>query len=184
MKRQYTRPTLRIERYDGVYLEDGSDREVTGVAAAVLRNAGDRPVEYACVRMEDGALEFVVTGLDAGAIIVVPASGMAAYEDRTWYGCSAQAAYAPSMNLAKDQVAVRETEDGALEVSNLSGTEIPCLRIFYKFYLDDQDLYVGGITYNVKLLGLASGETRTVTPSHYLSGYSRVVMVKTYDEEN
>ena len=36
----------KIAAYDGVFLEDGTDEEITGVAAMVLENTGETAVEY------------------------------------------------------------------------------------------------------------------------------------------
>ena len=66
-------------------------------------------------------------------------------------------------------------------MTNISGVDIPCVRIFYKFHMEDVDVFVGGITYTAKLENLAADETRTVRPSHYAKGNSRIVMVKIYD---
>ena len=78
---------------------------------------------------------------------------------------------------------VEETAEGSLLVTNITETDIPCIRIFYKFYMYDTNVYVGGITYTAKVTNLAAGASCIVTPSHYLQGYSKIIMVKTYDTE-
>ena len=83
--------------------------------------------------------------------------------------------------MSADQVKVEETENGSLLVTNLTDEEIPCVRIFYKFYMEEEEAYVGGITYTAKLTGLSAGGSQTVSPSHYAAGSSRVMMVRTYD---
>ena len=85
------------------------------------------------------------------------------------------------MGMAESQVQVADNGSDGLTVTNVSGADIPCVRIFYKYYMSDENAYVGGIAYTAKLTGLAAGQTITVTPSHYASGASRVVMVRTYD---
>ena len=47
--------------------------------------------------------------------------------------------------------------------------------------MEDKGIYVGGITYNVKVTELEAGTSQTVSPSHYAQGYSRLMMVRTYD---
>ena len=141
-------------------------------------------MEYAQIQLEGGQLTFVVTALNAQSIAIVQEMNGTAYASRDWYECSADVAYMESMELSERIVKINENEDGTLSVANISGERIPCLRIFYKFYMEDQNAYVGGITYNVKILNLDAGQSQTVTPSHYIPGYSRIVMVKNYDEEN
>ena len=173
-----------LESYDGIFLEDGSDREITGAAAAIIYNEGDTPVEYAVIRLENGEMEFVVTALESGGTVVVQESKAAPYANKEWYECSAEIAYMNEMEMPDGKVAIRETESGALEIRNISDACIPCVRIFYKFYMQEQSLYVGGITYQFKVLTLESGAVKTVTPAHYAAGHSKLIMVKTYDEEN
>ena len=74
-----------------------------------------------------------------------------------------------------------ETEDGQLEVTNRSSQDLPCVRLFYKFYMSDEDVYVGGITYTAKLVDLAAGESALVRPSHYAPGSSRIIMARVYE---
>lgn len=62
---------------------------------------------------------------------------------------------------------------GIAKNTNLTGEEIPCIRVFYRFYIASDDVYIGGITYTSKILSLAAGETTTITPSRYAKGYLR-----------
>src|SRR5699024_2656987 len=44
----------KIAAYDGVFLEDGTDEEITGVAAMVLENTGETAVEYTRISLNAG----------------------------------------------------------------------------------------------------------------------------------
>lgn len=174
----------QISSYSGSFLEDGSDQEVSDVTVMILKNEGNKPVEYVSITMSrsDGMeLEFEASGIPAGATVVVQEKNKAAYQQASYTSCTASAAQVENLELSEDFVKVEETGDGSLQVTNLTDQEIPCVRIFYKFYMEDEDAYVGGITYVAKLTGLAAGGSQIVTPSHYQAGYSRVVMVRTYD---
>lgn len=172
-----------ISSYDGIFLEDGSDGEVTGVAAMVVENTGDTNVEYAAITISCNGetLEFDVSDLPAGATVVVQEKNKTPYQSGTYTDCSAVVAEMGDFEMSEDQVKVEETESGSLLVTNLTDEEIPCVRIFYKFYMADEETYVGGITYTAKLTGLSAGASQTVTPSHYAAGNSRIMMVRTYD---
>jgi hypothetical protein len=50
--------------------------------------------------------------------------------------------------------------------------------------MDDVDVYVGGITYTAKILDLAAEGSVVVKPSHYYSGFSKILMIKTYDTKD
>ena len=172
-----------ISSYDGIFLEDGSDGEVTGVAAMVVENTGDTNVEYAAITISCNGetLEFDASDLPAGATVVVQEKNKTPYQSGTYTDCSAVVAEMGDFEMSEDQVKVEETESGSLLVTNLTDEEIPCVRIFYKFYMADEETYVGGITYTAKLTGLSAGASQTVTPSHYAAGNSRIMMVRTYD---
>lgn len=172
-----------ISSYDGIFLEDGSDGQVTGVAAMVVENTGDTNVEYAAITINCNGeiLEFDASDIPAGATIVVQEKNKTAYQSGTYADCSAVVAEMGEFEMSADQVKVEETENGSLLVTNLTDEEIPCVRIFYKFYMEEEEAYVGGITYTAKLTGLSAGGSQTVSPSHYAAGSSRVMMVRTYD---
>ena len=172
-----------ISSYDGIFLEDGSDGEVAGIAAMVVENTGDINVEYAAITISCNgeAMEFDVSDLPAGATAVVQEKNKTPYQNGTYTDCSAVVAEMGDFEMSEDQVKVEETENGSLLVTNLTDEEIPCVRIFYKFYMEEEETYVGGITYTAKLTGLSAGASQTVTPSHYAAGSSRIMMVRTYE---
>lgn len=126
-------------------------------------------------------MEFDASDIPAGATIVVQEKNKTAYQSGTYADCSAVVAEMGEFEMSADQVKVEETENGSLLVTNLTDEEIPCVRIFYKFYMEEEEAYVGGITYTAKLTGLSAGGSQTVSPSHYAAGSSRVMMVRTYD---
>ena len=173
----------KVSAYDGLFLEDGQDLPAENVCAIVVTNTSGRDLEYAEITLNrDGAaLEFRVSGLTAGSSAMVLEYGGASYEDGAYLDCSGSAAVVERFELSSGLVEVTENGDGSLTVTNCTAEHIPCVRIFYKFYMSDVDVFVGGITYTAKLEDLDAGESMQIQPSHYLAGMSRIVMVKTYD---
>ena len=174
----------KIASYDGIFLEDGSDSEVEGVTVIILENTGTQAVEYTEIMFSGNAGQFTFecSDLPSGGVAVVQEKNAAAYrEDIHWRRCECAASMLDELEMSEDAVKVTENEDGALLVENISGEDIACVRVFYKFYDEENDAYVGGITYMVKITELAADGQTTVTPSHYVKGYSRVTMVRTYD---
>ena len=174
----------RIASYDGIFLEDGSDSGVEGIAVIILENTGTRAVEYAEIMFSGtgGQYTFECSDIPAGSVAVVQEKSAAAYKEGIyWRKCECATSMLDELELSDDVVKVTENEDGALLVENISDEDIACVRIFYKFYDVESDAYVGGITYMVKVSDLEAGGQTTVTPSHYESGYSQVMMVRTYD---
>ena len=86
--------------------------------------------------------------------------------------------------MSKDKVKVKETKNGKLKVTNLTSKKIPCIRVFYKFYENKSEAYVGGIAYTAKITDLKAKESIEIQPSHYEKGGSKVIMVRTYDTKD
>lgn len=172
-----------IASYDGSYIEDGSDSDISGVTVIVLENAGDTEVEYASISINrDGTeLLFEASALPAGGTVVVQEKNKTLFQEGNYTDCSANVAEISEFGMSEDQVQVEETGDQEITVTNLTDETIPAVRIFYKFYMEDEDTYVGGITYTAKLTNLEAGASQTIMPAHYLKGSSKIMMVRTYD---
>lgn len=176
----------KVDSYDGIFLEDGSDRSIEGIYALVLKNTGSDAVEYANITLtqQGKTLTFKATALPAGGTMVVQEANAAAYVNTKFTDCACDIATLDVFEMSENKVSVTEGEKGGLVVKNLTGETIPCIRIFYKFYMQDAKVYVGGITYTAKVTDLAGGESTVINPSHYLADSSALMMVRTYDTAN
>lgn len=166
-----------IRSFDGQFIEDGSDEEVSGVAVLILTNTGSTPVEYADIELGD--YQFIASAIAPGATVIVQEKDRKEYTGNSSFTCTTHIANINSFDYS-DDVTITENED-SITVKNVSGADIPCVRIFYKMYMADEDVYVGGITYTAKITDLEADSSVTVTPTHYLQGYSEILMVRTYD---
>lgn len=175
----------RLDGYDGVYLEDGTDAEITGVTAMVLKNTLKQDIEYAGIHLygEETTLQFTASAIPAGATVIVQEQTKTPYHNRSYTACTADVTEPGKLEQSAQQIQITENGEQSLTVTNLTDAPIACVRVFYKFYMEEEQAYVGGITYNAKLTNLAAGSSQTISPSHYASGYSRVVMVRTYEAD-
>lgn len=175
----------KIAGYDGIFLEDGSDSSVSGICSIVLKNTGSMDVEFARITLSCNGtpLTFELSDLPSGAVVVAQEINQTAYQDGVYRDCSADIAEIDGLEQSAGQISVRENGDGSLTVTNITDKRIPCVRVFYKFYMSDEDIYVGGITYTAKLTDLEAEGSYTIIPSHYSLGYSKVVMIRTYDSK-
>ena len=174
----------KLDSYDGVYIEDGSDVQVSNLCVILLENTMDTVAEYAKVTVElDGkTLTFEASAIPPKSTVVVQESGKSSWVDGKCTSCTAEVARLDEFELSEGQVKVVDNGDGSLTVTNLTDQEILAIRLFYKFYMEEEDVYVGGIAYTAKITGLKGDSSVTVTPSHYVSGSAKVLMVRTYDE--
>lgn len=172
----------QINPYDGIFLEDGSDRAVENIVAIVVKNTGDQCAEYIDIKMQQGdrQLQFIGSALEPGGTMVIFEANAAGYQEGNYTQCSAVTAWLKEMEMSEDILRVEESADGGLTVTNMGNTDISGLRIFYKNYMSDAEVYVGGITYTAKVDDLTAGSSMTIYPSHYLKGSSKVLMVRTY----
>ena len=174
---------LNVGAYDGLFLEDGSDDEISGVAALVLRNCGKAAVEYVSISMTCGntPLEFEGSDIPSGAMIVLQDKNRTAFSGGTISNCSATVAELDKLEMSENAVQITESSNNSLTINNITNKALPCVRIFYKFYSSDEGAFVGGITYVAKITDLQPDEAQTILPSHYVAGYSIITMVRTYE---
>ena len=175
----------QINAYDGIFLEDGSDNEISNVTAMVLTNTGNACIEYMDITMDrDGEkLQFVGSALAPGGTVILLEANAKQFSNGDISNCTAEVATIKKMEMSENLVRVEENADGGLLVTNISGEDIPCVRVFYKFYIFDKEVYLGGITYTAKVIDLKASESCVITPSHYFQGYSKIVMVRTYETD-
>ena len=171
----------RINGYSGIYIEDGSDKEVSNVAAIQVKNNSKKAIEFAQIQLYNGdkKLVFDVTSLPANASAVVMEKNKATFNSSSGvtYG-GTTASYVSSLEKVST-VKCEKVSNNGIKVTNKSKKDIPCVRIFYK-YKSSEGYYVGGITYTAKIENLKAGESQTVYPSHFDSDGGEIMMVKTY----
>lgn len=175
----------KVAPYEGAYLEDGTDAVVSNVAMALLYNAGSEAVEYSKITMkyDDKTLQFEASAIPAGGVVVAQALDRSSCATGDLLECTADVATLPTLDKAEDKIKIEDNGNNSLTVTNLTDKDIVTVRIFYKYYMEDTHAYVGGITYTAKISNLKANESIVITPSHYASGASKVMMVRTYDED-
>lgn len=175
----------RIAPYTGMYVEDGTNVQVENVAMLLVKNTGTKPVEYTqvCIQYGEENLLFDISALPVGERIVVQEKFCKKIPDKDATYATALVIYRDDMVTTNENISVVDNGDNTLTITNLSGEMIPSLRVFYKYYMADEAVFVGGIAFTVRLTRLPAGASVTIQPTHYNSTTSRVVMSLTYDSE-
>lgn len=173
----------RVSNYSGVYLEDGSNVEMNDVAMMLIYNGGSQPVEYGSITLkyDDKTLNFVITALPAGGYMAVQETEYKGCAAGDLVECSSDIATMDFMPMSEDLVKVEDNGSNSLTITNLTQETIATIRIFYKYYLPEENAYVGGITYTARISNLAPGDSVVISPTHYVSDGSKVVMVRVYN---
>ena len=182
---EYDLVIAKAAPYSGMYVEDGTNANVQDVAMLMVRNEGDFPVEYTqiCVSYGDEELLFHISALPAGENVVVQEKNGKSIPGDKATAATALVVQRASMDMSENQVQVTDNGDNTLTIRNLTDKTIPTVRVFYKYYMEEEDVFVGGISFTVRITRLEAGASVTIQPSHYTSKTSRVVMVSTYDSE-
>ena len=175
----------KLASYSGMYVEDGSNASVTNVAMLMVRNDGHFPLEYTQIqiRYETETLVFDITALPVGERLVVQEKTGKPIPAGDPVESSAMVVQRANMEMSLSQVKVTDVGNNSLQIENLTDRTIQTVRVFYKYYMEEENVFVGGIAYTVRISRLAPNATMTIQPAHYNSTTSRVVMVLSYDEE-
>lgn len=179
---------LRLERlapYKGLFVEDGTNVQVDDVAMLLVSNQGDYPIEYAQIAVQYGSelLMFDISALPAGERLVVQEKNGKPVPAGQPHYAKALVVRRADMEMSRDQVQVTDNGDNTLTITNLTDATIPAVRVFYKYFMENEDVFVGGIAFTVQVEDLGPHASITIQPSHYTSQTGRVVMVQTYDSE-
>ena len=175
----------KLAPYNGMFVEDGSNANIENVAMLLVKNDGDFPVEYTQIRVAcgDEELLFDVSALPVGERLVVQEKTGKSIPEGGATSASVLVVQRANMEMSESKVKVTDNGNNTLTIQNLTNETIPTVRVFYKYYMDEEQLFVGGIAFTVRITKLGAGASVTIQPSHYTSKSGRVVMVLTYDSE-
>ncbi len=175
----------KLAPYSGMYVEDGTNAQIKDVAMLLVKNTGSETLEYARITVQYGEEEllFQVSALPAGERAVVQAQQRKAVPQGKPTGCTALVAEGNTAGSFAPEVKVTDNGDGSITVENLTKQPIPAVRVFYKYYMEDADVFVGGITFTLKLTNLEGKAAQTLRPSHYSKDSSQIVTVAIYDAD-
>lgn len=167
-----------LGQYEGPYLEAEDEEPVSGVAALMIYNPGNRYIRSATVLLTQGAksLVFELSYLPPRSRILVLEKNRESYSGQDVTECRCTALSRESFSKLEDRITVTE-EAGQLRVGNLTTGPLTGVTLYYKQYAPEGDFFLGGITCRYEIENLAAGEETTVTPYRYTRGYSRLVAV-------
>ena len=173
--------------YDGYFIEDGSDEEVKNVLAMQFFNDSDQAIQYAeyVFRAGDKAVNFKISNLPAGQSCVVLEANRHKYDSSEVLELvSRVVAKVDALPFASDQVLLVDNNDNSVTIMNLTGETLPMVRMFYKYFYEDQNTFLGGITYTATAEDIPAGGSVTVTPSHFESGISMFMGSGVYEKDS
>lgn len=169
--------------YTGVFVEDGTNETVSEIAMLQVKNTGNSVIEYAELQIVffSQILNFEISALPAGESAILLEQQRKTLPEESLEKCIATVVHREQMEMSEKQVMVTDAENNRLRIKNLTDEVISTVRVFYKYYVEDKDIFLGGIAFSVKLSQLEAGGELVIQPAHYQSDFCRIVMVSTYD---
>ena len=169
-----------LAMYEGDMLEDDSEEFLVDAAALELLNYGSREVELVEVtlKFENTQMNFCGTNIPAGGRVLIIERDGASWIDGHCVDCTGWVQYAEDTPLTDTQLQIQDVDLGRIRVSNLTGHRLDDIWLFYKNYLHDDKIYLGGITYIEVIPTLAPGEQIVLSLPRYVSGYSKIIKAR------
>lgn len=171
----------KIGSYTGIYMEDGTNAVLSRIMMIIVKNTGDKTVQYAEIEMTDGTTTafFSLSTLPAGESVVLLEKNRMSYDAGKALNLITVknvAVFHQEPGLCGDKVKIQAL-NGVMNVTNISDADIPGdVVIYYKNA--SNDLLYGGITYRVTIKGgIKAGEVKQVVASHYAIKGSRIMFV-------
>lgn len=162
-----------IASYDGAFYEDGSGREVVGVAAIMLRNSSDETVPFAnvIVYTDNCRYEFEATMIPPGAVVLIPERNAAILLEQKIVRCFG---WMTVLQSELPQNIKFEVSQG-LTVTNQGPKSIRNLIVYHRTYIAEGDFYMGGSAFQTKIERIAPLQRISVLPDNFAPGYSEIV---------
>jgi hypothetical protein len=177
----YDMEIVGLGAYTGVFVEDGSNEQVSGVAMLQVKNTGTAVIEYAELQVEVflEILNFKIAALPAGESAVLLEQQRKMMPEEAPQKCVATVVQRESMGMSKEKISVTDAGDNRLLIKNLTDQKQSNIRVFYKYYMADKEVFWGGIAFSLKVPELEAGKELMIQPAHYQSGACQIVMVST-----
>ena len=152
----------------------------SGVVNNGTLSIGGGDLDFAGIGISQGdrSLAFSASQIPAGATVIIQEQNRAVYGTDYYYSFTATVTESSGFDIKKGTLVIEKHNDGTFDVANVSEKTIPEIKVYFKNYIPDEGVYVGGITYSVTLTDVEPQTAVTVTSSHFDAEYSQIVDVK------
>lgn len=165
--------------YDGNFVEDGSDKEVSNVWTLKVSNYSNQDIQFLRIKAQkdNDVGVFDITTLKANSSVIVMESNALECPNNSedyQYDIENLAYFQTEISLHSDIFKVM-AKDNWIKLENISTQDINSdIYVYFKNYEDD--IYQGGITYRVKFAGgIKAGATVEMQSQHYSSKKSKIL---------
>jgi hypothetical protein len=165
----------------GTFPEDGQNTVLSDMFCITVKNSSERTLQLAQIKLTVNNEEyfFQISTLPAGASVrAYEISQKAAPTDIQSFRseCVFAQFFETEPSIPRDELEISVTHKG-IRVRNLTNEDIDRdILLYYKTM--QNGIYVGGITYRVRLSGLKAGDEATVYADHATEKYTQVMFVE------
>lgn len=171
---------LSVGEYTGAFVEDGTDLEVSGVAAVVIQNTGDKPIQHGTVSLgsgEEKLYTFSISTLPAGSCsLVLDTEKKLLDSSKTVTSFVADVTECEAFETNSDKIKIT-AKDGLLKLTNLTDSDFRGVYVRYKNFTAG-NVYYGGITYSASFENVGAKGSYEYKAAHFFKDYSHIVMVQ------
>ena len=169
-----------LVNYEGPLLDENNDAPIVNGLALKLRNTGEKEILSAGIIMKlgDHTYRFSGSHIPAGESILLPALEDALWTDEPCTECTGWAIYLENPGLTETDVEILETGMDLISVTNQTERVLRDVRLYYKNYLPEGDVYLGTPTHTAWVGTIQPGQTVTLELDRYAQGYSKIVRIE------
>ena len=159
----------RVVAYNGPYVEDGSNDNVTGIAALALCNRGTQPLAQVKIELQQGTrrLTFNVQTILPGDAVLVLEANRQLYEKTPYNKCKAQVIPDTCVTVPSDTLRISVAQHDCISLTNYSDRALTAVWLEYKCWSYEYESWLGGITWDVYVGEIAPGQTKEVYIEHF-----------------
>ena len=170
-----------LMQYEGPYWEDGTGEHVSNVAALMLYNPTGKGIAYGQIflTLEGQEYVFEFTYLPAGGRLLVPEKNRLPYVRGIVTDCRSGQLVTGDFGVENAGICLSRNGMSGIVLENQTDRDLENVQLYYKLYLKDEGVYVGGTTYQVAVGSLPAGGKQEIVPVYYVWGYSAVVDIRT-----
>ena len=157
---------------------DADNQESENIAGIEVENISEQYIEEAAVRLtmaDDTEYRFLIQDLPVGGKTVAFELDSQEYDGATACKEAACEVQNQDITMAEDRVSVR-TDGSEVIITNISEQQIDSAEVIYRCTTGDS--YIGGLSYEIPVSGLAGGESFEYEDSKCLLGTPEAVGVE------
>ena len=157
---------------------DADNQESENIAGIEVENISEQYIEEAAVRLtmaDDTEYRFLIQDLPVGGKTVAFELDSQEYDGATACKEAACEVQNQDITMAEDRVSVR-TDGSKVIITNISEQQIDSAEVIYRCTTGDS--YIGGLSYEIPVSGLAGGESFEYEDSKCLLGTPEAVGVE------